>query len=179
MKSWRVSESSGEMAAAFLSSCRLQGHYRTNVRIHHSDILSLSNHHVHLKNGEAAPTDVLYGIGKSSTLSFFFQDLVAEFGLPHSLPHDSSSADEKEWAHLEQETDDKVFTLFPLLANLPPHYPWIPITSIFRLYNAIAPLNGHSIAFIGHVMVAPPPTHTHTEWTEEKPGRGIYGVLSA
>lgn len=126
-----------------------------NVLIYNSDIVSLSSHHTHLENGEAVPTDALLcGTGWSSTLSFFSQDLLAQLGLPHSLSHSPSSNNEKEWAKLEQEADKKVLTRFPMLANPPPHYHKIPFTTPYRLYNAIAPLNDPSIAFVGHVMVA-------------------------
>ena len=126
-----------------------------NVRIYNSDIVSLSRHHVHLGKGVSLPSDVIFcGTGWSSTLSFFTQETLAKLDLPHSISHNQSSEDEKEWALLEQKADQKVLTRFPMLANPPPHYHKIPKTTPYRLYKSIAPLSDHSIAFVGHVMVA-------------------------
>jgi dimethylaniline monooxygenase (N-oxide forming) len=114
---------------------------------------SLSNHNIHLSDGQAVRCDaLLLGTGWTSGLGFFSMDLAASLGLPHDPSLDSQDERTK-WKNMEVEGDAHVIRRFPMLASPPPHHLKTVSTTPFRLYHGIAPLTDNSIAFINHTII--------------------------
>ncbi|KAI4267707.1 MAG: hypothetical protein L6R38_008133 [Xanthoria sp. 2 TBL-2021] len=125
-----------------------------NVQIRYEDIEELQKGNIRLRDGEDIRCDaILCGTGWTPSLNFFDQDLLADLGIPQSV--ETYPADKaKMWEGLDKDADREVLNQFPILADPPEHYHTPMTETPYRLYNGISPLRDHSIAFVGHVLVA-------------------------
>lgn len=122
-----------------------------NVHIHRKDISSMRSNTITLEDGIEVPTDVLLcGTGWKSTYPFLSKDLACSLGLPHAL-EESLDQETKLWQDLLKVADHQVLASFPLLENPPPSRKIDALTTTAKLYKGIAPLQDHSIAFLGHI----------------------------
>jgi dimethylaniline monooxygenase (N-oxide forming) len=122
-----------------------------NVHVHRNDIERLDNHTVVLKDGPTLPMDVIVcATGFINEYPFFTPEQRVTLGLTHPK---ANSADEASWTALESEADKQILTKFPKLALAPQPKPTDPPRSKTpnRLYNCIAPLDDHSVAFVGNI----------------------------
>lgn len=120
------------------------------VRVHRNDISYLSEEGLQLEDGPSIPCDmILLGTGFKEAYPFFDESEHVRLGLQHAPV---KTADEEEWRRLRTEADKEIVKAYPLLKEAP-GYVAEPDKTPFRLYNAIAPLNDPSIAFVGCVSV--------------------------
>jgi dimethylaniline monooxygenase (N-oxide forming) len=122
-----------------------------NVHVHRNDIEKLEDHRIVLKDGPSIPMDVIIcATGFINEYTFFTAEQRATLGLSHSK---QESTAEDAWSLLEAEADREVITRYPKLSSSPHATPTDPSKSKTpnRLYNCIAPLDDHSIAFMGNI----------------------------
>lgn len=132
------------------------------VKVHLHDITRLSDHTVHLSNGDSLPSDALIcstGWIQTPPIRFLPAHIEATLGLPHySAEHPSD---------LVKKADNVVLNKFPKLKAQPqrnPSYKALPSSSAipefkppnqpYRLYRFMVPssrehLSAHSLAFLG------------------------------
>jgi dimethylaniline monooxygenase (N-oxide forming) len=124
-----------------------------NVHVHRNDIERLAHHNVILKDGPSLPMDILVcATGFVNSCPFFSASQRATLGLSH--PQSADADAETEWTALEAEADKDVLAKYPKLAFAPHQSPSDSpsiSTTPNRLYNCIAPLHDHSIAFVGNI----------------------------
>ena len=125
-----------------------------NVQVHLDDIIQLSGKQIHLRKGGEIATDVLLcGTGwNSASFSFFEPEELVRLGLPHDRTNEPPEQ-AKFWARLEDQADRDILKRFPILANPPEHHHKVIQKTPYRLYNGIAPIEDHSIAFLGYFSV--------------------------
>jgi dimethylaniline monooxygenase (N-oxide forming) len=122
-----------------------------NVHVHRHDIERLEDHMLVLKDGPQIPVDIIVcATGFVNEYPFFTSDQRTALGLSHPK---AEGAVEAEWSALEAEADEEVIAKYPKLALAPQPEPANPPTTNTpnRLYNCIAPLDDHSIAFVGNI----------------------------
>ncbi|KAF1963162.1 FAD/NAD(P)-binding domain-containing protein [Byssothecium circinans] len=123
-----------------------------NVSINRAAIISLSDHKIHLDNGEEILCDaLLLGTGWKSSLNFFSEDLATSLGLPHDPTLDTPK-ERTRWQTMEAEGDAAIIKRFPILASPPPHTLKRVSTTPYRLYHGIAPVSDSSIVFINSLI---------------------------
>ena len=122
-----------------------------NVHIYRNDIRTLKRNSIVLDDDTEILSDALLcGTGWQSSYPFFSKDLLQSLGLPCLLENNEIDP----WTTLLNAADDRVLSNFPQLAHPPPHLkPDVP-TSTTRLYRGIAPLEDHTIAFLGHIDIS-------------------------
>jgi dimethylaniline monooxygenase (N-oxide forming) len=116
-----------------------------NVQVYRSNVSHLSSNQIHLEDENIAiPCDILLlGTGFKTEYPFFDSVDHARLGLPQPL-----KAETFEWQQLSQAVDKEIIAKFPLLRESTKYQS--PRTETpFRLYNAIAPIEDRSIAFVG------------------------------
>lgn len=124
-----------------------------NVHIHRQDIKCLKNGTIVLDDGsEIGSNALLCGTGWKSNYPFFSQEQVASLGLPRPLK--DSEQESKDWTTLLDTADRQVLASFPQLGQPPPHLKSNTPTITAKLYKGIAPLEDHTIAFLGHINIS-------------------------
>lgn len=99
-----------------------------------------------LDGGTEVQADALLcGTGWMSNYPFFSEEVSRSLGLPHD--RDDSLED------LLAAADRQILEYFPQLGNPPPHSK-PERSSATKLYKGIAPLDDHSVAFLGHMDVS-------------------------
>ncbi|KAL8918388.1 MAG: hypothetical protein Q9172_005447 [Xanthocarpia lactea] len=134
----------------------------TKVQIYRRDVDRLNSHSVVLapKDPEddelTLPADVLVYCTGWDPVSYLFSSEEAErLGLTIPAP-ESDPKVQSHWQGLETDADRRVLSDFPYLGEPPPYLKLEPTHTPFRLYKAIAPVNGgsnHSIVFLGKMVV--------------------------
>jgi dimethylaniline monooxygenase (N-oxide forming) len=122
-----------------------------NVHVHRNDIERLEDRRIILKDGPSLSMDVIVcATGFVNEYPFFTVEQRQTLGLSHPKPE---NAMEVSWSVLEAEADKDVIARYPKLAAAPRATPADPSTKKTpnRLYNYIAPLEDHSIAFVGNI----------------------------
>ncbi|KAF8247350.1 FAD/NAD(P)-binding domain-containing protein [Wilcoxina mikolae CBS 423.85] len=125
-------------------------HKGDRVTVHRAEIISITNHQVHLSNDTTFTADALiWATGWIRNDTRFDIPLALELGLP--VPISAVPIEiHKEWAKLDAIAESVILNSFPMLQS-PPPYRIIPRTKTqSRLYRLTAPLNSNrSIAFVG------------------------------
>jgi hypothetical protein len=105
---------------------------------------------------------LLLGTGFKNEYPFF--DAIEHERLGLSQPS-SSTGEQQVWQQLSDEADREIVAKFPILKDSP-GYERSPDVTPFRLYNAIAPIGDHTIAFVGCVSLVNIPSYHHkgTNW---------------
>jgi len=123
------------------------------VDVYRSEIKGFSDHGITLRDRTAIPIDVLFcATGWDSSLKFLDQSESARLGLPVPVEREDKIVSEH-WKQLEQHSRSAVLQRFPRLADPPPHFLRPALSTPYRLYKAIAPLNDSSIVLLGHIQV--------------------------
>ena len=134
--------------------------------MHRQDISHLSDDAVVLQPHSQAPeeekplsipTDVLvFCTGWSTGTAFFPPNEASVLGLSTSLK-DADPKTEARWQYLEKAADPVILSRFPNLRRPPAYRKIEPVSTPFRLYKAMAPINNvhdtHSIVFLGKMVV--------------------------
>ncbi|CAG8978239.1 hypothetical protein HYALB_00009136 [Hymenoscyphus albidus] len=123
-----------------------------NAHVYRSGIKSMDAGIIVLEDGTEIRSDALLcGTGWKSNYPFFSSAQVAALGLPQPL--EGTDQESETWKNLLETADRKVLANFPQLANPPPFRERAPTTTA-KLFKGIAPLEDHSIAFLGHVNIS-------------------------
>ena len=125
-----------------------------NVRVYRNEISSMGSHSIILDDGLELSIDALLcGTGWKTHYPFFSAEQTCRLGLPH--PPSEDSIEEKEhWAALLELADLRVVSEFPMLKDPPPYKQSETLTTTARLYNCIAPLEDHSVVFLGRAHLS-------------------------
>lgn len=153
---WQNDSSSVNTRPDFLSTIA------TQVHIYRRDVDRLNPQSVVLAPRDAEdkeiilPADVLvYCTGWDPVSYLFSSDEALRLGLSVPISEVEPKV-QSHWQALETAADCKVISKFPHLGEPPLYRKFEPIHTPFRLYKAIAPVNGapnHSIVFLGKMVV--------------------------
>ena len=92
-----------------------------NVSVYRSDVVTMQQNGIVLKDGSEVSSDVLFcGTGWSQHYPFFSKQQVVELGLPHD-PEEDTEEESRKWNPLQEAADEQVLANFPQLANPPPY----------------------------------------------------------
>ena len=117
------------------------------IHVHRTSIFSLSGKEVHLSDGQILPCDaVVFATGwEINQPTIFDPSILPDLGFPFN-PEQESSDHAKHWNNLDQNSESRVRTIFPMLANPPPEvveydnaHAKIATTTPFRMFRNIAP----------------------------------------
>jgi hypothetical protein len=125
------------------------------VKVYRGDIERLEPHRVVLKDGREVSSDVLIcGTGWRQEHPYFSPEESARVGLPIKFEEtELANTVTRQWSKLEEEADRRVLERWPYLANTPTFNMRSPSTTSYKLYNLTIPIEDHSVAFLGLMLV--------------------------